>query len=333
MRILVTGGAGFIGSNFVRYSRAAHPQDEIVNLDKLTYAGNLENVADLDSDPACRFVRGDITDPEVLEMLVPSVDAIINFAAESHVDRSILSPEEFLQTNVIGTYRLLEAARLHRVERFIQVSTDEVYGSIENGEFSEDDRVRPSSPYSASKGAADGLAHSYWKTYGVPVLITRCSNNFGPYQFPEKLIPLAMANALEGRRIPIYGDGLQARDWLYVTDHCTAIDLVLRNGEPGRIYNVAAGNEWTNLALIERLLNLLGASRSLIEFVKDRPGHDRRYAVRADQIRSLGWAPATSFDSALEGTIAWYRSHRGWWERIRSGEYLKTYEKIYGAAL
>jgi dTDP-glucose 4,6-dehydratase len=332
MRLLVTGGAGFIGSNFIRYILDKHPEWEITNLDKLTYAGNLENLTDVQDEPRYHFIQGDIADRELLDkVLNRGFDAIINFAAESHVDRSILDPSPFIKTNIEGTQALLEGARKYGVEKYIQVSTDEVYGSIDSGSFTEESPLFPNSPYSASKAAADLLCLAYWKTYRTPVIITRCSNNFGPYQFPEKLIPLATTNALEDKSIPIYGDGLNVRDWIFVADHCRALDLVIQKGKPGEIYNIAGGSEKTNLELIYRLLDLLNKPRSLMQFITDRPGHDRRYALDTKKITNeLGWKPVHTFEAALAATIDWYLKNEPWWRRIKSGEYLKYYERMYG---
>ncbi len=334
MNILVTGGAGFIGANHVRWL-LANSDDRVVNLDLLTYAGNLENLAGVEEHPRYRFVRGDIGDRELVRSLLREerIDAIINFAAESHVDRSLDAPRLFLETNVLGTESLLAAAREAGVSRFVQVSTDEVYGSLgPTGAFTESTPLAPNSPYSASKAAADLLCRAYHHTFGLPVLITRCSNNYGPYQFPEKLIPLMIANALDRRPLPVYGDGLNVRDWLYVEDHCTAIDAVLRRGLPGEVYNVGGGNEWTNLEIVRLLLRLLDRPESLIAFVPDRPGHDRRYAIDAGRMRrELGWAPAHGFEQGMTATVRWYVDNRAWWEKIRSGAYRDYYERLYGA--
>ena len=331
MKLLVTGGAGFIGSNFIHYILSEHPDWEIISLDKLTYAGNLENLKDVEDNPRYHFVKGDITDTELINKLLQDrVDAIVNFAAESHVDRSILDASPFIETNIKGTQTLLEGARQYKVGKFIQVSTDEVYGSIGEGKFTEQSPLSPNSPYAASKAAADLLCHAYWKTYQLPVVITRGSNNLGPFQFPEKLIPLAITNALENKPIPIYGDGLNVRDWIYVADHCRALDLVFQKGEPGEIYNIGATNERTNLAFVHALLDIMGKPQSLMTFVADRPGHDRRYALDASKItQELGWKPAYSFEEALTVTINWYVNHEFWWRKIKSGEYAKYYERMY----
>jgi dTDP-glucose 4,6-dehydratase len=311
MRVLITGGAGFIGSNFVHYMLERYPHYEIVVLDKLTYAGRLENLQDVMH--RIRFLKGDICNPEDVREAIQGCKAIFNFAAETHVDRSIVTPEPFLKTDVMGAYVLLEAAREHKIERFVQISTDEVYGSVEAGSSDEEDPLRPSSPYSASKAAADLLVLAYHRTYGLPVLITRSSNNFGPYQFPEKLIPLFIINALLDRPLPLYGDGLNTRDWLYVLDNCTAIDLVFREGKPGEIYNIASGVEKANIEITRLILKELDKPESLIRFVKDRPGHDRRYSLDTSKIRGLGWEPQHDFESSLRYTIEWYRSNSEWW--------------------
>jgi dTDP-glucose 4,6-dehydratase len=329
MRILVTGGAGFIGSNFVRHLLAAHPEDSIINLDKLTYAGNPENLRDVEGDPRYRFVKGDISDGALVRDLLPGVDAVVHMAAETHVDRSNLGAGDFLDTNVTGTYTLLEAARQSKVGRFVAVSTDEVYGSLAEGAASETTALNPSNPYSASKAAADLLARAYWFTHRLPVVITRSSNNFGPFQYPEKVIPLFVTNALEDRPLPLYGDGRNVRDWLYVLDNCAAIDLVLRKGREGEIYNIGGGNEIENVALTRTILRLLGKPETLITPVADRPGHDRRYALDSGKIHRLGWRPAHSFSAALEATVEWYRSHEDWWKPIKSGAFKAYYAKQY----
>ncbi len=334
MKILVTGGAGFIGSNFVRYFLEQNPDDSIINLDKLTYAGNLDNIVDLKGNSRHQFVCGDISDQVLVDQLSAETDAIIHFAAETHVDRSIVNPEVFIQTNIYGTLVLLEASKKHCHRRFIHISTDEVYGSCPEGDFREENILTPSSPYSASKASSDLLVLSYYKTYGLPTIITRCSNNYGPYQFPEKLIPLMISNALEDKALPVYGDGLYIRDWLYVLDHCEAINQVFHRGEVGEIYNVGSENGKTNLDIVQFILNALGKPVSLIQHVKDRPGHDRRYAVNPEKIqKELGWKSVYSLESALEETIHWYCKHTDWWTRVKSGEYRQMYEKIYGVSL
>ncbi|HUJ25621.1 MAG TPA: dTDP-glucose 4,6-dehydratase [Myxococcales bacterium] len=335
MNVLVTGGAGFIGSNLVRLLRRERPAWTVVNLDKLTYAGNAESLADLRDDPKHVFVRGDIANAELVEHLLRNhgIDAILNLAAESHVDRSILGPGIFVETNVSGTQVLLDCARQARVKRFVQISTDEVYGSLgATGKFSEASPLKPSSPYSASKTAADLLVLAYGHTFGMDVIVTRCSNNYGPFQFPEKLIPLMIANALEGKRLPVYGDGMQVRDWIHVEDHCRALLAALEKGVKGEVYNVGSDNEWPNIQIVGRLLEILGKPRELIEHVKDRPGHDRRYAIDAAKAHAgLGWAPRIAFGDGLQQTVDWYVNNRGWWERVRTGEYRTYYERNYGA--
>jgi dTDP-glucose 4,6-dehydratase len=304
-----------------------HPHVELTVLDKLTYAGNLANLAEVAAHPRYRFIRGDVADPRVVERVVARADAIVNFAAESHVDRSIDAPDEFIQTDIHGTFVLLEAARRHGSARFLQVSTDEVYGNVPRGVTAEDDPLRPSSPYAASKAGADMLVGAYVATYQVPATITRATNNFGPNQYTEKVIPLFITNALEGQPLPIYGDGRQSREWLYVTDHCDALELVLERGESGGTYNVGSGYGLTNLELAHRILELTGQAASLIEHVEDRPAHDRRYAVDSARIRDLGWRAEHAFDAALAATVAWYRANPDWWQPLRSGEYLASYRR------
>ncbi len=334
MNVLVTGGSGFIGSNLVRLLLSERPDWKVVNLDKLTYAGNAENLADLDGHPRYRFVRGDICNGELVAEVLrrEGIDAVMHLAAESHVDRSILAPAVFIDTNVRGTQVLLEAARELGVERFIHVSTDEVYGSLgPTGLFTEETPLAPSSPYSASKASSDLLALAYAHTFRQPVVVTRCSNNYGPYQFPEKLIPLMIANALRDIPLPVYGDGMNVRDWIHVEDHCRGLVAALEKGRAGQIYNFGAASERHNIDIVKRVLDLVGKPHSLIRFVKDRPGHDRRYAIDASRAkRELGWEPRRSFEDALAATAAWYRENRGWWERIISGEYQHYYERQYG---
>jgi len=333
--VLVTGGAGFIGSNLVRFLRRERPDWTVVNLDKLTYAGNAESLSDLREDPKHVFVHGDIAEAKLIDRVLRehAVEAVLNLAAESHVDRSILGPAIFVETNIAGTQVLLDCARQAGVKRFVQVSTDEVYGSLgATGQFTESSPLRPSSPYSASKAAADLLVLAYGHTFAMDVIVTRCSNNYGPYQFPEKLIPLMIANALEGKKLPVYGDGRQVRDWIHVEDHCRALLLALEKGRSGEVYNVGSDNEWPNLQIVTRLLQVLGKGRELIEHVKDRPGHDRRYAIDASKARSeLGWTPRIGFAEGLQATIDWYLQNRGWWERVRTGEYRSYYERNYGS--
>jgi dTDP-glucose 4,6-dehydratase len=332
MRVLVTGGAGFIGSNFIRYILHSHPEDTVVNLDKLTYAGNLANVSDVEGFTNYKFVRGDVCDAELVNTLfVPHVDAVVHFAAESHVDRSIADAREFVRTNVQGTLTLLDVARRRRVSRFLHVSTDEVYGSLQPGESADETAaLKPNSPYAASKAAADLLARSFWKTYNFPTIITRSSNNYGPWQFPEKLIPLMITNALEGKKLPVYGDGLNERDWIFVEDHCAAVDLILRSGQPGEIYNIGYGRPVTNLEIVRRLLRILGRSEDLIEFVPDRPGHDRRYALNTGKIcQDLGWSLAVELEQGLVRTVEWYQIHAEWVNQTKSGEFRSYYQKLY----
>ena len=328
-RLLVTGGAGFIGSNFVRYILSKHPSYQVVVLDKLTYAGNLANLADVAGNPKYRFVRGDICDQQLVDGLMAEVDAVINFAAETHVDRSILDAGGFIQTDVYGTFVLLEAMRKHKIQRFLQVSTDEVYGDIPSGSSVETDPFRPRSPYSASKAGGEMMVQAYHVTYELPVLITRGSNNYGPYQYPEKLIPVLITNALDDKDLPIYGDGLQIRDWLYVMDHCSAIDVVLHEGQIGESYNIGGGNERVNLDIAGKVLDQLNKPRTLLKYVKDRPGHDRRYSLDCTKLKRLGWAPARDFEEGLAETVQWYVENQAWWRPLKSGEYWEYYKKNY----
>lgn len=331
-RLLVTGGAGFIGSNFIRCFLKNHPDSAIVNLDKLTYAGNLDNLTEVQAHPNYRFIRGDICDAELVKSLLEQpFDAVIHFAAESHVDRSIADAEDFIRTNVQGTCTLLKAAWRKGIRRFLHISSDEVYGSMEKAQ-SADERaaLKPNSPYAASKAASDLLVRSFWKTYRFPVITTRSSNNYGPFQFPEKLIPLVITNALEGKKLPIYGDGLNERDWVFVEDHCAALDSVLQRGEAGETYNIGFGRPVTNLEIVRRLLQILGRSEDLIEYVPDRPGHDRRYALNTDKIhRELGWRPAVKQEQGLARTVEWYQNHGDWVSKAKSGEYRTYYRKLY----
>ncbi|OLS37824.1 dTDP-glucose 4,6-dehydratase [Bacillus sp. MRMR6] len=337
MKVLVTGGAGFIGSNFVRYMVNKYPQYQIVNLDLLTYAGNLENLKDIENASNYKFARGDIADREFINNLFQEekFDYVTNFAAESHVDRSITDPGIFVQTNIQGTLALLDAAKTYGVTKYLQVSTDEVYGTLgETGLFTEETPLAANSPYSASKAGADMLVRAYNETFGLPVNITRCSNNYGPYHFPEKLIPLMIINALHDKDLPIYGDGLNVRDWLHVEDHCQAIDLVLHKGRNGEVYNVGGNNERTNIEIVKTILNHLNKPDSLMKYVKDRPGHDRRYAIDATKLRTeLGWSPKYNFDTGIEQTINWYLNNREWWENIISGEYQEYVKSQYGDRL
>ena len=331
MKILVTGGAGFIGSNFIRYLMDSESV-EVCNLDSLTYAGNLENLAEYDKRPGYQFCRGDICDEELVDNLMgQGVDAVINFAAESHVDRSIEDSTPFLRTNIQGVQNLLEGARRHSIQRFIQVSTDEVYGSLgSTGAFSEESPLSPNSPYAASKAGADLLVHAYYQTYNVPAIITRCSNNYGPFQFPEKLIPLFITNAMADNPLPLYGDGLYVRDWIHVMDHCRALHSVLQKGKEGEAYNIGASTEKANLKVAENILEILDKPRSLLTFVEDRPGHDRRYAIDSSKLRNdLGWTPEVTFEEGIEKTVQWYLDNKNWWERIKSGEYKAYYDRMY----
>ncbi len=333
--LLVTGGAGFIGSNFIRVMLDEYPDLQLINFDALTYAGNLENLADIAKDPRYTFFKGDITLARDIEPVLAgkAVDAVVHFAAESHVDRSLhLGPQAFILANVLGTQNLLDACRAHKVARFVHVSTDEVYGSLGPvGRFTEASPVQPNNPYAATKAASDFMVRAACRSHGLDAVITRCSNNFGPYQFPEKLIPLMITNALEDKPLPVYGDGRQVRDWIYVEDHCRGVDAVLRRGKTGEVYNIGGSHDVPNLDVVRRILAILRKPESLIQYVKDRPGHDRRYAMDAAKIEcDLGWKPCFDFDAALEKTVAWYLAHRSWWERIRSGEYRNYYAAMYG---
>ncbi|MCX7778864.1 MAG: dTDP-glucose 4,6-dehydratase [Patescibacteria group bacterium] len=330
MKILITGGAGFIGSNFIRYLLKKYKNYQIFNLDKLTYCGNLDNLHDFKKNPRHHFFKGDIADQKLVEKLVKNVEVIINFAAESHVDRSILEPDSFIKTDIFGTFTLLEAAKKYKIKKYIQISTDEVYGSRKRGYFKENDPLNPSSPYSASKASADLLTLAYFKTYQLPVLISRSTNNYGPYQYPEKIIPLFITNLLEGKKVPLYGRGLNRRDWLYVLDNCRAIDLILHRGKIGEIYNVASGYELTNLELTKIILKELKKDKTSIEYVKDRPGHDWRYALSCQKIKKLGWRPIYKFEKAIKETINWYKENQWWWRKLKSGEFLKYYQRQYG---
>lgn len=336
MKLIITGGAGFIGSNFIYYELNNHPEDEFICLDKLTYAGNLRSLKNAMEQPNFKFVRGDIADREFVYSLFEAEkpDIVVNFAAESHVDRSILEPELFLKTNVIGTGVLMDACRKYGIKRYHQVSTDEVYGDLPLDRpdlfFTETTPLHTSSPYSASKASGDLLVLAYHRTYGLPVTISRCSNNYGPYHFPEKLIPLMIINALHDKALPVYGDGANVRDWLYVEDHCSAIDLIIRQGREGEVYNVGGHNEKSNLDVVKIILKALGKNEDLITFVKDRPGHDRRYAIDPTKIHNeLGWLPQTKFEDGITKTIEWYLANKDWWQEIISGEYQKYYEKMY----
>lgn len=330
MRLLVTGGCGFIGSNFIRCVLSNHGEDEILNLDKLTYAGNPENLREIESDVRYSFQKGDISNSDdVAQAFSWSPDAVVNFAAETHVDRSITSPEAFVTTDVLGTYRLLEQARQKEI-RFLQIGTDEVYGSIELGSFSEESPLRPNSPYSASKAGADLLVRSYVRTYGLDAVIVRSSNNYGPFQYPEKVIPLFITNLIEGRKVPLYGEGKNVRDWLYVQDNCRAIDMVLRRGVSGEIYNIGGGRELTNVELTNAILDVMRAGRDSIQFVADRLGHDLRYSVDTSKVKSLGWKPEHNFSDGLRETAEWYKANEAWWRPLKSGEFRRYYLEKYG---
>jgi len=333
VEVLVTGGAGFIGSNFVRYALATHSDWHVTTLDKLTYAGRLENLGDVMDDPRHHFVRGDISDATVAAPLVAAANLVVHFAAETHVDRSIIGAGDFIHTDVYGTFVLLEAARrASNLRRFVQISTDEVYGSVPMGASREADELKPRNPYAASKAGADRLAYSYWATYGVPVAITRASNNYGPYQFPEKVVPLFITNAIDWQRVPLYGDGLNVRDWLHVRDHCRALDVVIARGIDGEVYNVGGGNEISNIELTRRILDLLGRPESLIQPVADRPGHDRRYCLDTTKLRGLGWRPQADFADGVRETVEWYQDHEWWWRPIKQSEpaFKNYYERQYG---
>jgi len=330
-KYFITGGCGFIGSNFVRYILNQDKNATVVNLDKLTYAGNPKNLEEFDGDDRYTFYHGDICDKAIVQKIFNEFDPdyLINFAAETHVDRSVGKPDDFIHTDIFGTFTLLEAARDTNLKMFVQISTDEVYGSIENGSFSETDALMPRNPYSASKAGADRLAYSYFTTYGLPVIITRASNNFGPYQYPEKLIPLFVTNAMEDKSLPIYGDGKNIRDWLYVDDHCDGIKYIIDNGEVGEIYNIGGGNELTNLEITDLILKGTDKPESLKKYVQDRLGHDRRYSLDCTKLLSLGWQPKHNFPEAMQSTIKWYKENDQWWKPLKSGEYLKYYKENY----
>jgi dTDP-glucose 4,6-dehydratase len=332
--VLVTGGAGFIGSNFVRYALQMHPDWRITNLDKLTYAGRMETLKDVIDHPRHRFVHGDVADSQVATPLVKATEIVVHFAAETHVDRSILEAGEFIRTDVIGTFVLLEAARAaSNLRCFIQISTDEVYGSVPTGSSAETDELKPRNPYSASKAGADRLAYSYWATYGIPVMVTRASNNYGPYQFPEKVIPLFITNALDNVPVPLYGEGLNIRDWLHVADHCRGLDAVIERGTPGEVYNIGGGNEVRNVDLTHTLLRLAERPESLIKRVQDRPGHDLRYSLDTSKVKKLGWQPQVRFDEGLKDTVRWYRDNEWWWRPIKEGDpaFRSYYQTQYGS--
>ncbi len=331
MKLLITGGLGFIGSNFIRYIMNKYPDYKVINYDKMTYAGNPENLRDIEKDPHYKFIRGCVTDENLVNEVIAGEkpDAIIHFAAESHVDRSIHGSLDFIQTNVMGTRVILDAAKNHKIERFIFISTDEVYGDVEVGKSKEEDPFRPNNPYAASKAAADLMARAYFKTFKLPVLIVRSSNNFGPYQYPEKLMPLFITNILEGKRVPLYGDGLNVRNWLYVLDNCSGIDMILHRGKDGEAYNVGGETEKSNREITEIILRELGKDESWIEYVQDRPGHDRRYALDSTKIKKLGWEPKYDFETAIKEKINWYKENIDWWKKIKSGEYLEFYNRHY----
>ena len=332
-KIVVTGGAGFIGSNFVRMLLRRRNATKVLVLDKLTYAGNLNNLAGLNKDKRFKFVKGDICNAKLLDKILPGTDIIYNFAAETHVDRSILEAGSFVRTDVVGTYTLLQKTLEYKVPRFLQVSTDEVYGSVLKGSFRETDPIKPNSPYSASKAGADMLVRAFYKTYGLPALITRSSNNYGPNQHPEKFIPLFTTNAIEGMPLPLYGDGKNVRDWIYVEDNCRAIDLVGRKGKIGEVYNIGAGDEKTNVEIARKIVALTGADPSLLTLVSDRPGHDRRYSVATRKIKSLGWSKKTTYAEGLKKTVRWYEKNEDWWRPVREGSFKKYYSKMYSGKL
>ena len=330
MKFLITGGAGFIGSNFIRFLLQKDSKAEIVNLDKLTYAGNLDNLRDIEKNKRYRFVKGNICNISSVEKLMKKTDIVVHFAAETHVDRSIMEAGDFVKTDVFGTFVLLNAARKYNVKKFVHISSDEIYGSIENGSFNEESPINPTNPYSALKAGADRLAYSYFKTFKLPIIIIRSSNNFGPYQHPEKLIPLFTTNAIENKKLPLYGDGLNKRDWLYVLDNCDAIYFLMNKWFVGETYNVAGGNERTNLEITKLILKELKKPESLIEFVKDRLGHDRRYSLTHNKIKKLGWKPKCKFENALRETVKWYLNNQWWWKKLKKGKFSHYYKRQYG---
>jgi len=329
MRLLITGGAGFIGSNFIHYLLKKYPRYQIINLDKLTYCGNLDNLKDIKTSHY-KFVKGDISDAKLVRKIAKNVNGILNFAAETHVDRSIINADDFIRTDILGTKNLLEAVKEFKITRYLQISTDEVYGSLARGKASEEFPLAPNNPYSASKTGGDLMVRAYYRTFNLPILITRSSNNFGPYQYPEKLIPLFITNILEGKKVPLYGDGKNVRDWIYVEDNCAAIDLVFHRGKIGEIYNIGGDNPRTNLEITKSILKALGRDEKMIQYVKDRPGHDRRYALDSAKIRTLGWKPQYKFPEAMKLTIEWYKNNENWWKKIKSGQYLQYYKRQYG---
>lgn len=332
MKLLVTGGAGFMGSNFIRYILEKYPDYTIINIDKLTYAGNLANLKEVENNPRYKFVKGDIADQKLVSSLISEVDVVVNYAAETHVDKSILDPKAFAETDVIGTLTLLDCIRKdsNRV-KFIQISTDEVFGTISEGKFTEESPFLPNSPYAASKAGGDLLCRSFFVTYKTPVIVTHSCNFYGPFHYPEKLIPLAITNIIENKKVPIYGDGKQIREWIYTLDHCSAIDTILHKGVAGEVYNIGTEEEWVNIDTVRLILKNLDKGEDLIEFVKDRPGHDRRYSLDTSKLRQeLGWAPAVKFEDGIKETVKWYRENTDWWQQIKSGEYLKYYQNQYG---
>lgn len=331
MKLLVTGGAGFMGSNFIRHILSSYPDYQIINLDKLTYSANLDNLKDVVKNTRYRFVKGDICDQKLVDETLQDVDAIVNYAAETHVDRSILDPSAFVKTDVIGTYTLLEAVKKNNIKRFIQISTDEVFGSIEKGKFTEKSGFEPNSPYAASKAGGDLLCRAYGVTYKTPVIMTHSCNFYGEYHYPEKFIPLAITNVLTNKKIPLYGDGLQVREWIYTQDHCKAIDVILHKGKDGKVYNISTDEEWKNIDVLKKILEIMGKGEDLIEYVKDRPGHDRRYALDSSKLRNeLGWKPQYSFTEGLRRTIEWFKQNEQWWRNIiESSEYKAYYNKQY----
>ncbi|MFH1236096.1 MAG: dTDP-glucose 4,6-dehydratase [Parcubacteria group bacterium] len=329
MRLLVTGGAGFMGSNFIRFILSKHKEYEVVNLDKLTYAGNLDNLKDIEGNPRYTFVKGDIADPKIVAEVVPGVDAILNYAAETHVDRSIMWARDFAITDVIGTLTLLEAVNTYKIPVMVQISTDEVFGSTEKGVFTEESPFLPNSPYSASKAGGDLMCRAFLKTYSTPVIVTHSVNFYGPYQYPEKVIPLFVTNLIEGKKVPLYGKGLNRRQWIYTEDHCRAVDVILHKGVAGKVYNITTGDEISNIELTKQILGELGKDETSIEYVKDRPGHDFRYALTIDRLRDLGWSPETSFTEGVKKTVSWYRDNEWWWKKLKDAKYQEYYSKQY----